>query len=383
MVKSSSAADGVEVVDRSGFLALEREWNELVVTTQDEPFYRHEFLRVWMTHFNPATRLEVLTSRDRAGKLAAVFPLMRTRGFICGLPARLSTSIGNAHSCRFDMVAEDGSAAGKRFFAHLAADKSWDVLRIADVPDGGNAWHLYRAAEQAGFPVGVWESQNSPYLPLPPSYDALLSGMSTGFKANLRRRRRRLEAMGEVRVEHVTGGADLQARLDEGFAIERSGWKGKKGTAISQDAKTYGFYSELAHTAAARGYLSLFFLTLNGRSIAFQYGLTYGGVCYVPKLGYDEAYKDCSPGLLLMEESIKNCIARGVKGFDFLGLPGGWKTRWSRQMRRHNWLYIFRDSRFGQTLQTTKFRLLPAAKRVLPAAKRVLWPWRGSLASDS
>jgi hypothetical protein len=88
LVKSPSATDAVEVVDRSGFLALEQEWNELVVTTHDEPFYRHEFLRVWMTHFNPATRLEVLTTRDRAGKLAAVFPLMRTRN---ALPRRFAT----------------------------------------------------------------------------------------------------------------------------------------------------------------------------------------------------------------------------------------------------------------------------------------------------
>jgi CelD/BcsL family acetyltransferase involved in cellulose biosynthesis len=369
--RSSSAIDAVEVVDRSGFLALEQEWNELVVTTRDEPFYRHEFLRVWMTHFNPGARLEVLTTRDRNGRLAAAFPLMKTRGFICGLPARLGMSAGNAHSCRFDLLAEDGRAAGETFFAHLAADKSWDVLRIADVPDGGNAWHLYRAAEEAGYPVGVWESQNSPYLSLPSTYAELQAGMSNGFKANLRRRRRRLEALGTVRVEHVTGGADLQARLDEGFAIERSGWKGKKGTAILQDAKTYGFYSELAHTAAARNYLSLLFLTLDDKPIAFHYGLMYGGTCYVPKLGYDEAYKECSPGLLLMEDGIKDCIARGVKGFDFLGLPGAWKTRWSQQMRRHNWLYIFRDSPFGQALQTAKFRLLPAAKQVL-------WPWRGN-----
>jgi len=348
---------------------MEQEWNELVVTTQDEPFYRHEFLRIWMTHFNPGARLEILTARDRSGKLAAVFPLMKTRGFLCGLPARLGLSTGNSHSCRFDMVAEDGRAAGKTFFAHLAADKTWDVIRIADVPEGGNAWHLYRAAEEAGFPVGTWESQRSPYLPLPSSYHELLGRMSSSFRANLRRRRRRLEAMGSVSVERVTGGADLQARLEEGFAIERSGWKGKEGTAIVQDKKTHGFYTELAHTAAARNYLSLFFLKLDGKSIAFHYGFTYGGVYYMPKLGYDETLKECSPGLVLLEEIIKDCIARGVKEYDFLGRAGDWKTQWSHQMRRHNWLYIFRDSRFGQALQTTKFKLIPGAKQVL-------WPWK-------
>jgi CelD/BcsL family acetyltransferase involved in cellulose biosynthesis len=352
-------------------MALEQEWNALVATTRDEPFYRHEFLRIWMTHFTPGARLEVLTTRDRAGKLDAVFPLVKTRGFVCGLPARLGTSIGNSHSCRFDMVAQDGPAAGRTFFAHLAADRGWDMLRIADVPDGGNAWHLYHAAEAAGFPVGTWESQRSPYLALPSTYDALLEGMSSGFRANLRRRRRRLEALGTVSLERVTGGADLQARLDEGFAIEQSGWKGSQGTAILQDTKTYGFYTELAHTAAARNYLSLFFLKLNGRSIAFQYGLAYGGTYYVPKLGYDEGLKECSPGLVLLEEGIKDCIARGIRGYDFLGHAGEWKTRWSSQMRRHDWLYIFRDSPFGLALHSAKFRLIPAAKQVL-------WPWRAS-----
>jgi len=368
-LRSSSAIDTVRVVDRSGFMALEREWNDLVVSTRDEPFYRHEFLRIWLAHFTPAARLEVLTTRDRDGRLAAVFPLIRRRGFICGLPARLGVSAGNSHSCRFDMVAEDGSAAGRTFFAHLADDRTWDVIRIADVPEGGNAWHLYRAAERAGFPVGSLESQRSPYLPLPSSYRELLDRLSSSFRANLRRRRRRLEALGTVSVERVTGGADLQARLEEGFAIEHSGWKGKEGTAILQDAKTHGFYTELAHSASARDYLSLFFLKLNGRSIAFHYGFTYGGTYYMPKLGYDETLKECSPGLVLLEEILKDCIARGVKGFDFLGLAGDWKTQWSSEIRRHNWLYIFRNSRFGRALHAAKFRLVPAARQVL-------WPWR-------
>jgi CelD/BcsL family acetyltransferase involved in cellulose biosynthesis len=369
--RSSLVIDAVEVVDRSGFLALEREWNELVVTTQDEPFFRHEFLRIWMTHFTPDAKLEVLTARDRTGKLAAVFPLMKTRGFVCGLPARMGASTGNSHSCRFDLVAENGRAAGRTFFAHLAADKTWDMIRIADVPEGGNAWHLYRAAEEAGYPVGTWESQASPYLPLPSSYEALLKPMSSSFRANLRRRRRRLEAMGTVTVERVTGGPDLQARLEEGLAIEQSGWKGKEGTAILQDKTTHGFYSELAHTAAARNYLSLFFLKLNGKSIAFHYGFTYGGIYYMPKLGYDETLKECSPGLVLLEEIMKDCIARGLKGYDFLGLAGDWKTKWSGQLRRHNWLYIFRDTPFGQALRAITFTLLPAAKQVLRS-------WRGN-----
>jgi len=354
-----------EVNGRSDFVALEEEWNGLVAATSNSPFYRHEFIRTWIDNFAPAAKLSILTGRDNTGQLVAAFPLMKTRGFVCGLPARQTVSIANPHSCRFDMVAEDGSTAGKSFFAYLAADKSWDVLRITDVPEGGNAWHLYNAAEAAGFPVGVWESQRSPYLPLPSSYDKLLEPMSSGFKANLRRRRRRLEKVGAISVERVTGGAHLQDRLEECFAIEQKGWKGRRRTSIRQDTKTHGFYTQLAHIASSQNYLSLFLLKLDGQAIAFHYGFTYDGIYYMPKLGYDEAFEACSPGLVLLEEIMKDCIGRGLKGYDFLGLDAPWKTDWSKRSCRHDWLFIYQDAIFGRTLRKAKFKWIPKAKRLL------------------
>jgi CelD/BcsL family acetyltransferase involved in cellulose biosynthesis len=369
-VKASTVMAIKEVTSRSDFMALDKEWNDLVEATCDEPFYRHEFIRTWIDNFAPGAKLSILTGRDRTGRLVAAFPLMKARGFACGLPARQTVSTANPHSCRFDMIAEDGAAAGKNFFAYLAADKSWDMLRITDVPADGNAWHLYREAEAAGFPVGTWESQRSPYLPLPSSYDKLLAGMNSHFRSNLRRHRRRLESMGTVTVERVTGGTNLQERLEECFAIEQKSWKGLKGTAILQDSRTHGFYTQLGHIAASQNYLSLFFLKLNGQSIAFHYGFTYGGIYYVPKLGYDEAFEAGSPGLVLLEEVMKDCIGRGLKAYDFLGLDVPWKRDWSKQVCRHDWLFIYRDATFGRALHQVKFRWIPAAKHLLHQWRR-------------
>jgi CelD/BcsL family acetyltransferase involved in cellulose biosynthesis len=362
----SSTAIGVkEVIGRSDFMALEEEWNKLVEATCDEPFFRHEFIRTWIDNFAPCAKLSILTGRDETGRLVAAFPLMKAHGWVYGIPARQTVSTANPHSCRFDMLAEDATAAGNSFLAYLAADKSWDMLRITDVPAGGNAWHLYKAAEAAGFPVGAWESQRSPYLELPSSYDKLLERMSSGFKANLRRRRRRLEKLGTLTVERVTGGTDLQERLEECFAIEQKGWKGLEGTAIVQDTKTRGFYTQLAHIAASQNYLSLFLLKLNGQAIAFHYGFTYSGTYYMPKLGYDEAFEAGSPGLILLEEIMKDCIGRGLKGCDFLGLDVQWKTDWSKEVCRHDWLFIYRDAVVGRTLHEVKFKWIPAVKHLL------------------
>src|SRR5688500_11351877 len=64
-----------EVRELSGFDALAPEWNALVARTDDQVFYRHEFLRCWLTHFDPRAALRVLTAREPGGRLVAALAL--------------------------------------------------------------------------------------------------------------------------------------------------------------------------------------------------------------------------------------------------------------------------------------------------------------------
>jgi CelD/BcsL family acetyltransferase involved in cellulose biosynthesis len=369
-LKDAPTPEVVEIVDRPTFMVVEEEWNALVETTCDEPFYRHEYIRSWIDNFVPGAKLKILTGRDQTGRLVAALPLVAERGFLYGLPVRRLVSPTNVHSYRFDLIAEDRQSAARAFFGTLAADDTWDLIKITDVPEGGNAWDLYKVAMEAGFPAGSWESQRSPYIPLPSSYDALEARLSSKFKANLRRRRRRLEERGSISVQHVTGGAELQSRLEDCFALERSGWKGRQGTAAAQNTKTHGFYTGLAQRAADGDYLSLFFLMFDGKAIASQYGLTRRGVYSLVMTCYDEAFKEYSPSHLLLEEVMKSCVARGLSEFDFLGCDLEWKLEWSAVARSHHWLFIFRGNRLGRALQKAKFDWIPAARGALRRWRR-------------
>ena len=358
----------VETASASAFMALEEEWNALAESSGAGPFNRHECIGAWIDSFAPEARLVILTAWDDQGRLVAALPLLAERGWICGLPTRRLVATANTHSCRFDMLARDPPAAGRAFLAHLLARSGWELLRLTDVPEGGNAWEVYRAATERGLPVGTWGSQGSPYLSFPPTYAELLAGKSPLFRANLRRRRRQLERLGELSVERVTTDAQLGERLEEGFALEESGWKGRAGTAIAQQKRRRAFYTALAFGAARHGYLALFFLRLDGRPIAFHFGLAYGGVYYVPKLAYDEALEGCSPGLVLLEEAVKDGIARGLQGYDFLGAEAEWKNKWSSDVHPSHWLFIFRDTGIGHALRRAKFEWVPAVRRALLGA---------------
>jgi CelD/BcsL family acetyltransferase involved in cellulose biosynthesis len=281
------------------------------------------------------------------------------------VPVRELTSTANAHSCRFDLLAADPPAAARAFFERLAADRTWDVLRIRDVPEGGAAWALQAEFERAGFPVGAWPSLQSPYVPLPPSWDALAATLDAKFKANVRRRRRKLSERGEVAFERLDGGDGLQQALEVGFSLEAAGWKGERGTAIAQSPETRGFYGELARWAAREQALALLFLRVGGRPVAFHFGLQTPGRYFLLKPGYDPAFRECSPGQLLMEEAIKDCIGRRVNELDFLGPQMEWKRDWTPKVRPHAWLYVFRNNAFGRALRGAKFGLLPRAKKAV------------------
>lgn len=359
-----------EVNDRAHLGRLEPEWDALVAATCSPVFLRHAFLRIWIENFAPRNRLRVLLARDEAGTLVAALPLMEERQRLYGLPVRALVSTANPHSCRFDVLARDPAAAGQAFAGYLAGDPSWDVLRIVDVPEGGSAFSLHQALGRAGHPTGSWESLRSPYVPLPGTWEDLTARLQSKFKANVRRRRRKLEEKGAVTFERYAGGADLDARLEEGFELEASGWKGDRGTAIARSPETRGFYTELARWAQREGLLSLLYLRSGGKAVAFHYALTVGRRYYLLKPGYEEALGECSPGQLLMEEALKDSIGRGLNEFDFLGPKMTWKEDWTDRVRVHTWLLAFRDTPLGRTLWKAKFRWLPAARKAVARWRR-------------
>ncbi|MFZ5469187.1 MAG: GNAT family N-acetyltransferase [Myxococcota bacterium] len=354
-----------EVNDRAGFVALGPEWEALVQGCDDQLFYHHDLLRIWIDNFIPAGRLRVLLVRDRAGTLVGALPLYEGRDFLFGVPVRKLASTANAHSCRFDLLARAPVEVARELMSYLRADRSWDVLMLTDLPEAGAGWSMHEAAHELGLPVGRWPSLNSPYVELPSTYEALAARLHNKFKANCRRRRRKLEEKGRVEFEKVRGGDALEARLEEGFLLEQSGWKGENGTAMAQAEATRGFYSELARAAQHAGRLSLSFLRLDRRAVAFHFALEHQGRYLLLKPGYDEALSDCSPGQLLMENVAADCIARGLFELDFLGPDMVWKRDWTGRVRPHAWLYVFRDTPLGRALAQAKFRWVPAAKRVV------------------
>jgi CelD/BcsL family acetyltransferase involved in cellulose biosynthesis len=151
--------------------------------------------------------------------------------------------------------------------------------------------------------------------------------------ADFRRARRIARSMGQVSYEvHAPGPGELEPLLDEAFEVELRSWKGRNGTDLGNDRLRGPFYRACTSRAAQRGILRLGFLRIGGRPAAMQIAIECGERYWLLKSSYDEKFARCSPGVLLLAESIRRAAAR-LKSFEFLGTAECWTRIWTRQVR--------------------------------------------------
>jgi CelD/BcsL family acetyltransferase involved in cellulose biosynthesis len=88
------------------------------------------------------------------------------------------------------------------------------------------------------------------------------------------------------------------------LALERSGWKGKRGTALAERPNETAFFEYMCAAARAQGKFLGVRITLDGRPIAMLASFVAGRGAYSFKIAHDESFARFSPGALLMMKVI-------------------------------------------------------------------------------
>ena len=243
------------------------EWEALADRTGASPFLRAEWIGAWQKHFSRAP-VQVL-SVQRNGRVVALLPFIRRWGTVC--------SPTNFHTPEFGAVAEDREAASVLFRSLFAQPRH--TLSLSFLEEGGrDVVECLAAAARHQDRTVIRIQQQSPYIDLTgTSWPEDQYTLASKLRSDLRRRTRKLNQMGQVTFEVTDGRENLDRLLEEGFHVEPSEWKARRGTAITSRHDTKMFYVDAARWAARRGSLRLAFIRLDGHPIAFQFGLEDSG----------------------------------------------------------------------------------------------------------
>jgi CelD/BcsL family acetyltransferase involved in cellulose biosynthesis len=139
----------------------------------------------------------------------------------------------------------------------------------------------------------------------------------------LRRQYNRLAEAGPVTFSVARTAADIEAAVEVFLALEASGWKADRGTALLQDAGDAAFIRRATAALAVRGACEIVTLRAGESPVAAGVVLRHQARAFWFKLGVDERFAKFSPGVQLALELTRHlCAEADISLADSTALPG-------------------------------------------------------------
>jgi CelD/BcsL family acetyltransferase involved in cellulose biosynthesis len=217
--------------------------------------------------------------------------------------------------------------------AETGGRRRWDVvdlrrLRCGD-PAADALASAFRAREiEQGWTLDLEREDVSPVVTLPTDtdLDGYLATLGKKERHEIRRKVRRAEAVGEVRLDDSV---DPLADLDAFIALHQKKW-GADGLFPDTPggAQSRVLFRRLFELHGPDGPLRLGFLSVGGQRIAagIHFETDQGYLYY--NAGVDPDARDLSPGILLVYSLIARAMATGVRRVDFLRGNEAYKYEW-------------------------------------------------------
>lgn len=273
------------------------------------------------------TNVSALTAHVSASegpRLIGLLPVISAwRAYGVPLPALVSADpYGTLATPLLDRDRAD-EAAGS--LMQQARDAGAHALILRDVAlDGAAMMAFTRALACRGLKPRILQSHARASLDATRNADDLLrDALGPKKLKELRRQRNRLAEHGEVIFTIATTPSEIKRNLATFLALEASGWKAKRGTALAQHEGDAAFIRRAVFDAAARGNCEIVTLHAGDTPVASGIVLRHLDRAFYFKLGVDERFAKCSPGVQLTLELTRHlCADPDIAMADSTAIPG-------------------------------------------------------------
>lgn len=371
-----------EVSERAALDSFTGEWSALDGRATEASFFSTwEWISSWLDSFHEGRPLSVLFAR-RGGRLVGVLLLVEgTPGRVCRvglqMPMNGQTPCGS--------LSYEGSPAPVlgAFVEHIRRTRGRVAMKLpllaADclaVSESGQVATAHRCG------LHRRSSRCSSRIVVRGTWAEYVATRSKHVQREWRRKRKRLDEAGRVETRRVTAPADVPAALQETLEIESRSWKHAEGTSFQREAGVAAFYARLAERCAARGWLRLSLLHLNGRPAAHCLAVVYREELLALKTSFDGQLAHLSPGLALMLAVAEEAFSEGLAAIDLLGDPVRWKSEMANEERAYVDLCVYpRGLVRCEACAFLRGRLAPALRKNLPpgvirVGRRLIAPLR-------
>lgn len=326
-VQFSTVKDPVELY------ALKADWDELFAHAGHggQVFQTHGWCRTWAATFlkpgqNNSDELFVVTGRVD-GRLVMVWPLVRERSHGMSRLVWLGAPVTQYGDCLLSQDV-DKDAVLDSAWAFISQAANVDYVLLGKVREDATVAPLMA---RIGAVATVVESAPHLDLSTAQSYADYAGKFSRKSLKTRARKFRKLEQMGDVTLDRLSGGPEAQQVVSEALALKRDWLRqtGRVSKAIMCPDTEMFFLNATSLEAADEMGTLVTALRLDGELLAAEICFVCKGHLVVHVLVYALSYEKFSAGQLLMERSIEACFDLGVTRFDLMAPGDAYKFAWS------------------------------------------------------
>ena len=207
----------------------------------------------------------------------------------------------------------------------------WDMVNLRYLDRDSPVFEaLVRAFRSAGMVVQTYFCFGNWYLQVNGrSYREYFDSLRSSVRNIAASKNKKLERSGQVRVEIITGGSDLESAIHTYEQVYASSWKVQEPYPC--------FVPGLIRTCAENGWLRLGLAYVNEQPAAAQLWVVHDGIASIYKIAYDRKFSDLSVGTYLTTRLLQQVIdVERVREVDYLSGDDRYKQDWMSH-RRERW----------------------------------------------
>ena len=340
-------------------------WSDLAgQSAQSTPFASHDWFECCRIAAADRTQ-DLLVVEDSVAPVAMI-PLVRWTGRVRGMPVRYLGVLDSPDSPVADLLHAGAALPVVRaLLDHVTARSDWDVLEFGRLPLGSETLKALETELPGRLRWRRAGGDLSPYLAVDGPWARFYASRSQRFKKTIRNIQNRLDRLGSITVEEHHALPPGETLFEEMIALTSRSWKADRGIAIATMPRMREFFGELSRRAAARGWLSVWFLRLDGRAIAMEYQLRANGIVYALRADYDLTFAASSPGSALNFAIARALFDRGdVQEYQMGPGQNEYKMRWASGSHETVRIQIYRPGLYPRLVHLTETAVVPALRRL-------------------
>lgn len=326
----------IRIYDRFEDIPLSREeWNSLVGRSRTNTIFQtHEWVSTWWNALGHTYRLHCMIMDD-GQEIRGVAPMMSR---LIAPRDWLFLADANSDYCDFP-TAGNNYGMLESMLRHLMEYRpDWRSLSLRNIPeDSVSLACLQTLCEKYRLPYRLSKRIVAPEIVF------LKDATAYKHKYSVRRHCNRLEKLGRLEFKVIRDPQDIPGMLEILFRDHITRFREKGEHSLFETQCHRDFYTHLAQELTNTGWLNFSCLTLDDTPLAVHFGFEYNGTLTWYKPAFDLAYRNYSPGTVLIKYLIDYAQDRRLKILDFTIGNERFKARFSNATTYNRNILIYRD----------------------------------------